>query len=146
MKTTFIVLILFFSTNLMSQTTDFIYLPSENTGVASIKHNGSPFGLYLGGYVTTSFPAPYIYTTPASFLNRVGISIVGDKQRYGIMIGGFIERFVDRIDAKPDVWFIVHPLKTIFNTPNGFDFVFAINYQTKVNYGVGISIPFGGIY
>lgn len=146
MKTTFFTLCLLFSFFGKAQTTDVIYIPSENTAIASLKYNFTPVGLYLGGYITTNFPAPYIYTTPSSFLNRAGISFVGDESRYGIMVGAFLERYVNRVNAKPDIWFKFYPLRTIFKTPKGFDLVLAANYQTKVSYGIGISIPFAGIY
>jgi hypothetical protein len=106
----------------------------------------SPIGLYVGGYYTTNFPPPYLYRTPISIINRMGVNIVGSKQKWGLMGGVYIEDTEDYKSLKPDVWLKIYPLKILTNTSKGFDFVVAVNYMDSFRWGFGISIPFRGIY
>jgi hypothetical protein len=122
------------------QDSDLIYVPDQNTLVATYNNNYNSIGLYIGGYVTTSLPNPYIYTTPVSRLNRIGISLTNHK--ISLMGGVFMENYVDKVKFKPDVWVKVYPLRILTNTEKGFDFVLAINYMDSVRYGVGVLIPF----
>ena len=142
MKTTFISFLLLISFGVKSQITDIIYIPEEKSFVTSLKYNFSPIGLYAGGYVTKNFPSPYSYTVPMSIFNRVGINLQGSKNRWAIMIGAKFENYEDKIDVRPDYWFKFYPLKTLLNTPNGLDFVFALNYDVDISYGLGLSIQF----
>ena len=45
-----------------SQQSDILYIPDQNSLVAS--YNFKQVGLYFGGFYTTTLPQPYIYTTP----------------------------------------------------------------------------------
>lgn len=40
-----------------------MYIPDEKSLVVTYNNNYNGFGYYIGGYVTTTFPQPYIYTT-----------------------------------------------------------------------------------
>jgi len=123
-----------------SQDADIMYVPDQNTIVATYNSNYSPIGYYVGGYITTTRPQPYIYTTPMSILNRVGISLSNHK--VSVMGGVFIETYVDEIKTKPDVWVKIYPLRIITNTEKGFDFTVGVNYMEGFRYGVGVVIPF----
>lgn len=123
-----------------SQDADLMYVPDQNTIVATYNYNHTPVGLYVGGYTTTTLPQPYVYTTPVSFLNRVGINLTNHK--ISVMGGVFVETYVDEVKFKPDVWFKVYPLRVLTDTEKGFDFVLGINYMEGFRYGVGILIPF----
>ena len=123
-----------------SQDADIMYIPDQNTVVATYNSNYSPIGYYVGGYVTTTRPQPYIYTTPMSILNRVGISLTNHK--ISVMGGVFIETYIDEIKTKPDVWVKIYPLRIITNTKKGFDFTVGVNYMEGFRYGVGVVIPF----
>jgi hypothetical protein len=123
-----------------SQDADIMYVPDQNTIVATYNSNYSPIGYYVGGYITTTRPQPYIYTTPMSILNRVGISLTNHK--VSVMGGVFIETYVDEIKTKPDVWVKIYPLRIITNTEKGFDFTVGVNYMEGFRYGVGVVIPF----
>mgnify|MGYP000564973027 FL=1 len=123
-----------------SQDADLMYVPDQNTIVATYNSNYSPIGYYVGGYVTTTRPQPYIYTTPMSILNRVGISLTNHK--VSVMGGVFIETYIDEIKTKPDVWVKIYPLRIITNTEKGFDFTVGVNYMEGFRYGVGVVIPF----
>jgi len=139
-----LVFLIFFPFVSKGQSCDLIYLPKSQNLVASYNFNNIPVGMYVGGYIKTSFPSPFIYTTPISYLNRIGISITNRKMDF--MFGGFIESYRDSIKITPDFWLKIHTLKIITNTANGFDFVIALNYMKKTNLGIGISIPLGNIY
>lgn len=144
MKTIITVILLFIFSTLRSQTADIMYVHNQNSLVATYNSNYSPVGYYVGGYFKTSFPRPYIYTTPISFLNRIGISLTNGK--VSIMGGAFIENYVDKINLTPDVWVKIYPLRIITNTKRGPDFTVGINHMKGFRLGVGIAIPFGGIY
>ena len=145
MKTTLLSIFLFVTSICYSQSSDIIYLPQEKSVVASYNFNYNRFGLYLGGVIASTFPSPYIYTTPTPRINRVGLSLGNGK--INIMGGGYIENYsVDSIKLQPDIWIKVYPLRILTKTNQGFDFIFAMNYMKTVRYGFGISIPFGGIY
>ncbi len=123
-----------------SQDADLMYVPDQNTVVGTYNSNYSPIGYYVGGYVTTTRPQPYVYTTPMSILNRVGISLTNHK--VSVMAGVFIETYIDEIKTKPDVWVKIYPLRVITNTEKGFDFTIGVNYMEGFRYGVGVVIPF----
>lgn len=124
----------------MSQDADLMYVPDQKTIVATYNNNFTPIGFYVGGYITTTLPEPYIYTTPVSILNRVGVSLTNHK--ISVMGGVFVETYVDEVKFKPDVWVKVYPLRILTKTDRGFDFVVGINYMEGFRYGVGIVIPF----
>lgn len=144
MKTILLSILLILTTNIFSQSTDILYIPDQKSLVATYKGH-SPLGFYVGGYFKTTFPAPYIYTTPLTIINRVGVNINADN-KVSLMGGFFIESFVDSLSLKPDIWIKVNPLRCILNTNTGFDFSLAINYMKDFRYAIGLSIPLGGIY
>lgn len=144
MKTTITIILLFVISTLRAQTGDIMYVKDQNSLVVTYNSNYSPIGYYVGGYFKTSFPRPYIYTTPISFLNRVGISLTNNK--FSIMGGAFIENYIDKIELKPDVWVKIYPLRILTNTNRGFDFTVGVNYMNTFRVGLGVAIPFDGIY
>jgi hypothetical protein len=144
MKTTITSIFILLSFLGRSQNTDVMYVPDQKTLVAS--YNGiSPIGFYAGGYFVTSFPQPYIYTTPLSIINRLGLNVIDQKSTISVMGGAFIETFPDSLGLKPDIWLKIYPLRMITRA-KGFDFVFGVNYMDGFRYGVGISIGVRGIY
>jgi len=144
MKTTFISLILLISLKSFSQTSDILYVPDQKSLVATYAPF-HPLGFYIGGYLVTSFPQPFIYTTPMSIINRLGVNI-NHRNKISVMGGAYIQNFQDSLSLKPDIWLKINPLRTLLKTDRGFDFSFGINYMEKFRYAVGLSIPFGGIY
>ena len=143
MKTIIISLFLILCISAKSQNTDVMWVPDQNTLVASYS-NYSQIGWYLGGYYTTSFPAPFIYTTPASIINRGGLSFTNRKNTYSIMGGAFVKSVsVNQIEYTPDVWLKIYPLRTLLKTSRGPDFAVGINYTDELRVGVGLSIPLG---
>ena len=143
MKTIIISLFLILSLSAKSQNTDVMWVPDQNTLVASYS-NYSQIGWYLGGYYTTSFPAPFIYTTPASIINRGGLSFTNRKNTYSIMGGVFVKNAsVSKIEYITDVWLNIYPLRALLKTPRGPDFAVGINYTDELRVGVGLSIPLG---
>ena len=144
MKTTLTTILLLISLNSFSQTSDVMWVPDQKTLVATYNSDLSGIGFYMGGYLLTSFPAPYIYTTPVSRFNRVGLSFT--NHQVGLMVGGFMEAFQDSISVKPDIWLKIHPIRILTKTKRGLDFTIGVNYMDGFRYGVGLSIPFRGIY
>lgn len=140
MKTILTLFLLFISFVGKSQTSDIIYVPDEKSLVVTYNNNYNGFGYYIGAYVTTTFPQPYIYTTPQSRINRVGISLTNHK--FSIMGGVFGETYVDGVNFKPDVWIKAYPLRILTNTKRGPDFTVGINFMKGIRYGFGLSIPF----
>jgi hypothetical protein len=142
MKTiTTLIFFLFIVTSIKSQTTDVMYVPDQKSLVATYNSNYSPVGFYVGGYFTTSFPQPYVYTTPLSIMNRIGISF--SNGQVGLMVGAYVKPYVDSLTLGPDIWFKIYPLRILTKTKRGFDFTVGVNYGDKTRYGVGLSIPFG---
>ena len=139
--TTILIFFLFMVTSIKSQTTDLMYVPDQKSLVVTYNSNYSPIGFYIGGYYTSYFPQPYIYTTPLSIMNRIGVSF--SNGQVGLMVGAQVKSYVDSLALGPDIWFKVHPLRLLTKTKRGPDLTVGINYGDKVRYGVGLSIPFG---
>lgn len=140
MKTTLTLFLLFISLIGKSQTSDVMYVPEQKSLVVTYNNNYNGFGYYIGGYITSSFPQPYIYTTPQSRMNRVGLSFSNSK--VSVMGGVFAETFVDRIEFAPDVWVKAYPLRLLTNLKRIPDVTVGVNFMKGVRYGFGISIPF----
>ena len=145
MKNIFLTLLLLLGIKVFSQTTDLLYVPDQKSLVATYR-GYNPLGFYIGGYFVTNFPQPYIYTTPLSIINRLGINL-NFENKISLMGGAFIENHIDSLSLQPDVWLKINPLRILLNTQNCFDFSLGVNYMKKeFRYAVGLSIPFGGIY
>jgi len=145
MKTiTISIFFLFVVTTLKSQTTDLMYVQSQKSLVATYNINYSPIGFYAGACISKSFPNQYINRTAISTINRAGISFSNGK--FAVMCGAYITSYDDSSLIKPDIWLKIYPLRIITNTNRGFDFTLGINYMNAIHYGIGVSIPFGGIY
>ena len=141
MKTTITTILLFICLFGKSQTSDIMYVPDQKTLVETYNSNYSPIGFYLGGYYMTTFPQPFIYTTPSSIINRVGISF--SNGQVGVMVGVQVKSYVDSLDLGPDIWFKVYPIRLLTKTKRGPDITIGINCGNKISYGVGLSIPLG---
>lgn len=142
MKTRITALFLIIAIIAKAQTTDILYVPSQNSLVATYSNKYVPLGFYLGGYYKTYFPQPYIYTTPLTIVNRLGVN-VNFNNKVSIMGGGFVESYVDSISFKPDLWIKINPLRILLKTNRGVDFSVGVNYMKDFRYAVGLSIPFG---
>lgn len=141
MKTTITTILLFICLIGKSQTSDIMYVLDQKTLVVTYNSNYSPIGFYLGGYYMTTFPQPFIYTTPISIINRVGISF--SNGQVGVMVGAQVKSYVDSLDLGPDIWFKVYPLRLLTKTKRGPDITIGINCGNKISYGIGLSIPLG---
>jgi hypothetical protein len=144
MKTIITCIFLFISILSKGQTSDIMYVPDQKVLVLTYNNDFNGLGFYMGGYIKTSFPAPYIYTTPISIINRVGISI--SNKKVSLMGGCFTESFRDNLKLQPDVWFKIYPLRIFLNTTKGPDFTLGLNYMKGFHYGLGLSLPLRGIY
>lgn len=144
MKTIITSIFLFITILVKGQTSDVMYVPDQKTLVITYHNNFNGVGFYLGGYLVSSFPAPYIYTTPMSRINRIGLSFT--NHQISIMGGIFGESYYDSVSIKPDIWLKIHPIRILTKTTQGVDLSLGVNYMKGVRYGVGLSIPFRGIY
>lgn len=143
MKTIIISIFLFFTISVKAQISDVMYIPNQKSLVVTY-NNLNSMGFYMGGYLVTSFPSPFIYTTPMSFLNRAGLSYTNNK--FALMGGIFAESFLDSVSVKPDIWIKIYPFRILLKTKSGPDLTLGLNYMNGFRYGVGLSIPFRGIY
>lgn len=94
----------------------------------------------------TTLPQPYIYTTPLSMMNRVGLTYVNKNNTYSIMCGAFLQSYYDHVDMIPDVWVKIYPIRIITKNKKSIDFSLGLNYSGGFRYGVGLSIPYWSIY
>ncbi len=145
MKTIITSLFLLLCFSVKSQTSDILYVPSQKSLVATY-NSPSLVGFYVGGYFRTTFPQPYIYTTPLSILNRIGLSMVNKGNSLSVMGGVFVESYVDSLKLQPDIWIKINPIRMLTKKRDHYDFSLGINYMKGFRFGVGLSIPFGGIY
>ena len=140
MKSFLTTILLILSVMVKAQQTDILYLPTQKSLVAS--YNYKQIGLYVGGYYVTTYPQPYIYTTPLSIMNRVGLTYVNKNNTFSIMGGAYIQNYIGNVTMTPDVWIKIYPIRIITKSNKGFDFAPAINYMGGFRYGIGLSIPF----
>ena len=146
MKTTILSFLLFLGFESYGQVADVMWVPSQKSLVASQRPYHSPLGVYVGGYYTTNFPSPYIYTTPLSIFNRAGINYVGPGQKWGFMGGVYFENKKELKEYKPDIWLKIYPLRIITGANTGLDLTIGVNYMEGFRYGIGLSLPTSGIY
>jgi len=144
MKTLLTTILLLLSLTVKAQQVDALYIPSQKSLVAS--YNYKQIGCYIGGYYVTTFPHPYIYTTPLTIVNRVGLTYVNKNNTFSIMGGAYIKSYFDEVELTPDIWVKVYPIRMITKDKTSLDFALGINYMDGFRFGVGVSIPYGSIY
>ncbi len=139
MKTLLTTILLLLSVMVKAQQSDILYISSQKSLVAS--YNYKQIGLYAGGYYVTTFPQPYIYTTPLSIVNRVGLTYVTKKNTFSIMGGAYLKTYFDRVDMTPDVWVKIYPIRMLGKDKNSLDFAIGVNYMNGFRLGIGLSVP-----
>ena len=144
MKTLLTTILLLLSLTVKAQQVDALYIPSLKSLVAS--YNYKQIGCYIGGYYVTTFPHPYIYTTPLTIVNRAGLTYVNKNNTFSIMGGAYIKSYFDEVELTPDIWVKVYPIRMITKDKTSLDFALGINYMDGFRFGIGVSIPYGSIY
>jgi len=144
MKTLLTTILLLLSPTVKAQQVDALYIPSQKSLVAS--YNYKQIGCYIGGYYVTTFPHPYIYTTPLTIVNRAGLTYVNKNNTFSIMGGAYIKSYFDEVELTPDIWVKVYPIRMITKDKTSLDFALGVNYMDGFRFGVGVSIPYGSIY
>jgi hypothetical protein len=144
MKSFLTTILLILSVMVKAQQTDILYLPTQKSLVAS--YNYKQIGLYVGGYYVTTYPQPYIYTTPLSIMNRVGLTYVNKNNTFSIMGGAYLKTYFDHVDMTPDVWVKIYPIRMLTGDKSSIDFAVGMNYMEGFSLGIGLSIPYGSIY
>lgn len=127
-----------------AQQCDVLYVPNQNSLVGS--YNFKQIGVYVGGYYVTTFPQPYVYTTPLSIMNRVGLTYVNKSNTFSIMGGAYLENYYDHVDMTPDIWVKIYPIRMISKDKTSIDFAVGVNYMDGFRLGIGLSFPSGSIY
>lgn len=141
MKTFSLLFFIIFTISLSSQTTDLLYIPNDNSLLVTY-HNRSNLGLYSGGYFVTSIPYPYIYTTPLSIINRLGITISNPNHSISLM-GGFFYGVKNYTPIyRPDIWIKINPIRLFLKGKTITDCSIGINYMDGIKYGVGVSLTY----
>lgn len=140
MKKITIIIFLLLTLLARAQQTDILYIPDQHSLVGS--YNFKQIGVYVGGYYMTTLPQPYIYTTPISMMNRVGLTYVNKDNTYSVMGGAFLQPYYDHVDMIPDVWIKIYPIRMITKDKKSIDFSLGINYSDGFRYGIGLSIPY----
>ncbi len=144
MKTLLTTILSLLSLTVKAQQVDALYIPSQKSLVAS--YNYKQIGCYIGGYYVTTFPHPYIYTTPLTIVNRAGLTYVNKNNTFSIMGGAYIKSYFDEVELTPDIWVKVYPIRMITKDKTSLDFALGVNYMDGFRFGVGVSIPYGSIY
>jgi len=144
MKILLTTILLLLSLTVKAQQVDALYIPSQKSLVAS--YNYKQIGCYIGGYYVTTFPHPYIYTTPLTIVNRAGLTYVNKNNTFSIMGGAYIKSYFDEVELTPDIWVKVYPIRMITKDKTSLDFALGVNYMDGFRFGVGVSIPYGSIY
>ena len=144
MKTILTTILLLLSLTVKAQQCDVLYVPSQKSLVAS--YNYKQIGLYAGGYYVTTFPHPYIYTTPLTIINRVGLTYVNKNNTFSVMGGAYLKAYFGGPELSPDIWVKLYPIRMITREKTNMDFAVGINYMDGFRFGIGLSIPYGSIY
>jgi hypothetical protein len=97
MKTLLTTILLLLSLTVKAQQVDALYIPSQKSLVAY--YNYKQIGCYIGGYYVTTFPHPYIYTTPLTIVNRAGLTYVNKNNTFSIMGGAYIKSYFDEVES-----------------------------------------------
>ena len=130
MKKIILTLSILLSTTLKSQQSDILYIPDQNSLVAS--YNFRQVGLYVGGFYMTSLPQPYTYTTPYSMMNRIGLSYVSKDNTFSIMGGAFLSHYIYNVEMDPDVWLKIYPIRLVSKKSKSFRFFFGIKLLKRI--------------
>lgn len=141
MKTIGLLFFIVITTNLWSQTTDLLFIPNTNSLLVTY-HNRSNVGIYASGYYVTSFPHPYIYTTPFSIINRFGVTISDYNHSISLMGGVFYGTENHGLVYKPDFWIKINPIRLFTSRKTIADFSLGLNYMNGFRYAGGISLSY----
>lgn len=125
------------------QSTDIIYVPTDNTLLVTYKTG--IVGLYIGGKYMTAYPAPYLYTTPSAFVNRFGADISLFKD-VSMLVGAQVPMYTTSwigIQYTPEVWLKSRVVGTILQKKLRYDLSLLLQINKNPHYGVGVCIRRG---
>jgi hypothetical protein len=136
-------LILFFilSTPLLAQRgNDIIYVVNDNSIIVS--QTVDRVGFYVGGQYFTSYPFPYSYNQPYSFLNRFGgeVKLFDD---ISLMVGGYQKNMgfsYPPNQISPELWIKARVVNTITDRTNDLDLTTIVRVSEEFYYGIGIYV------
>jgi len=144
MKKYLICLFLLICYNTKSQYVDLIFQEQDQSFIVSSEDiNETSLGLYFGAFYKIGLTnVPYIYRTPFSYLNRLGLT-KGIFNQSLVFNGGikFIAYETPYIQSFFEYGVKLHPIKLITQNRNIIDFSFSFNKSNSEFYGIGLSIP-----
>lgn len=123
-----------------AQSSDIVYVPGDNTLIVTYKTEF--VGLYIGGKYMTSYPAPYLYTTPSAFVNRFGADISLFKD-VSVLVGAQVPMYTTSwigIQYKPEVWVKSRVVGTILQKKLRYDLTIFLQIIEPPYYGIGVCI------
>ncbi len=123
-----------------AQSSDIVYVPGDNTLIVTYKTE--IVGLYIGGKYMTSYPAPYLYTTPSAFVNRFGADISLFKD-VSVLVGAQVPMYTTSwigIQYKPEVWVKSRVVGTILQKKLRYDLTIFLQIIEPPYYGIGVCI------
>lgn len=123
-----------------AQSSDIVYVPGDNTLIVTYKTE--IVGLYIGGKYMTSYPAPYLYTTPSAFVNRFGADISLFKD-VSVLVGAQVPMYTTSwigIQYKPEVWVKSRVVGTIIQKKLRYDLTTLLQISKTPYYGIGVCI------
>lgn len=123
-----------------AQSSDIVYVPGDNTLIVTYKTEF--VGLYIGGKYMTSYPAPYLYTTPSAFVNRFGADISLFKD-VSVLVGAQVPMYTTSwigIQYKPEVWVKTRVVGTILQKKLRYDLTIFLQIIEPPYYGIGVCI------
>jgi len=119
--------------------------PDDHSFLCSYENiDDNNFGFQIGGYYQLgSTSSTFIYRTPYSYFNRIGIN-------YGFLHSGLVLGLGVKLDLMsgpdanfyPDVTLKFQPLKLLTENKDIWDVSVSYNISDKQFVGFGISIPF----
>ena len=140
MKWVGVLLLWILGINSRAQSSDIVYVPGDNTLIVTYKTEF--VGLYIGGKYMTSYPAPYLYTTPSAFVNRFGADISLFKD-VSVLVGAQVPMYTTSwigIQYKPEVWVKSRVVGTILQKKLRYDLTIFLQIIEPPYYGIGVCI------
>lgn len=145
MKKIILFLLILISVPSYGQYSGLTVIPDESSAICSFENiDDDNFGFYIGGYYKIGATSnPYIYRTPYSYFNRIGINY--GILKCGIVLGAGIK--VDLISGPdaifyPDFMVKLQPIKLLSRNKDIWDISVTCGISDKPYVGFGISIPY----
>ena len=140
MKHLILLILLFFSFEVKSQSvaSDVVFVYNDNSCLVTLTHE--IVGIYVGGRIITSWSNPYTYDTPFAQVTRIGADIKIFKD-VSVLVGNKMPWGFYQIEISPEVFVKMRLVNTIKQTRNKFDLTLMTGYSDGLMIGMGICLP-----